>query len=96
MRFFKGRHQTVEMSEDMSMDVDLEFVSPTPLAKVKQAKPATEKNAHLKGRKRFNADLDDMKAECIGGIVQHGFKVKSRFKGGESYIGSTMSLTFSQ
>lgn len=69
------------MSEDMSMDVDdLEFLYSTPLTKVKPARPVTEKNAHLKGRKRFNADLDDLKEECISGIVQHGYKVKSRFK----------------
>lgn len=93
MRFFEGHPKTIEMSEDMSMNIDPEFVYPTPLAKVK---PATEKNAHLKGRKRFNADLHDMKEECTGGIVQHGFRIKSRFKGGRSNIGSTICLTFSQ
>lgn len=70
------------MSEDMSMDVDPEFVYSTPMAKMKHAKPVIEKNAHLKGRKRFNADLDDMKEGCIGSIAQNGFKVKSRFKRG--------------
>lgn len=69
-----GHPKTIEMSEDMSMNIDPEFVYPTPLAKVK---PATEKNAHLKGRKRFNADLHDMKEECTGGIVQHGFRIKN-------------------
>ena len=67
------------MYEDMSMDVDPEFVYSTPCAKGKQARPTTEKNAHLKGRKRFNADLGDMKEECVSGIAQHGYKVKSRF-----------------
>jgi ubiquitin-conjugating enzyme E2 Q len=76
MRFFKGHQKTAEMNEDMSMDVDPEFVSPSPVTRVKPVHQDTEKNAHLKGRKRFNADLDDLKGECI---VQHGFKVKSRF-----------------
>jgi len=78
------------MSEDISMDVDIEFVYPTLVAEVK---PPTEKNAHLKGRKRFNADLDDMKEESVGGIIQHGFKVKSRFRGAGSGTGSTVKLT---
>jgi hypothetical protein len=79
----QDHRETVEMSEDMSMDVDHEFVYPSPVAKVK---PLADKNNHLKGRKRFNADLDDMKEECTSGIVQHGFKVKSRFKAGGSDI----------
>ncbi|KAK7060763.1 hypothetical protein VNI00_000495 [Paramarasmius palmivorus] len=32
------------------------------------------KNGHLKGRKRFNADLEDMKEACKKGFVAHGFK----------------------
>jgi ubiquitin-conjugating enzyme E2 Q len=79
MRFFKDHRKTVGMSEDMSMDVDPEFVYPSPVAKEKPL-VVTDKNNHLKGRRRFNADLDDMKEECTNGFVQHGFKVKSRSK----------------
>jgi hypothetical protein len=38
-------------------------------------KPPPEKNAHLKGHRRFNADLKDLKEECARGISQHGSKV---------------------
>lgn len=79
MHFIKDHRKAIEMHEDMSMDVDPEFVYPIPFPKVNSGKLVAEKNAHLKGRKRFNADLDDMKEECIGGIIQHGFNVKSRF-----------------
>jgi len=95
---FEDHRRTVEMSKDMSMDVDPEFVYSTPPTKVKLARPATEKNAHLKGRKRFNADLDDIKEESISGIAQHGYKVKSRFnfQRRRICIGSTIILTLSE
>lgn len=35
------------------------------------------KNAHLKGRKRFNADLADMKDACKGIFQVDGLRVKS-------------------
>ncbi|TFK19866.1 hypothetical protein FA15DRAFT_626277 [Coprinopsis marcescibilis] len=35
------------------------------------------KNAHLKGRRRFNADLEDMKELCSGGYEVHGVLLKA-------------------
>lgn len=37
----------------------------------------SNKNAHLKGRRRYNADLDDMKAECSTGLQLNGYTIKS-------------------
>ena len=36
------------------------------------------KNAHLKGRRRFNADLLDIQTACNGGLVSNGLKLKSK------------------
>ncbi|KAF8641742.1 hypothetical protein AX16_009819 [Volvariella volvacea WC 439] len=41
-----------------------------------------EKNAHLKGRKRFNADFGDMKAECGKGVSFQDLQV-TRFRAGD-------------
>jgi hypothetical protein len=41
--------------------------------------PTINKNAHLKGRKRFNADLADMKEACKGIFQVDGLRVKSEF-----------------
>ncbi|KIK53259.1 hypothetical protein GYMLUDRAFT_49424 [Collybiopsis luxurians FD-317 M1] len=35
------------------------------------------KNANLKGRRRFNADLEDLKAACAQGFVAHALVLKS-------------------
>jgi len=40
-----------------------------------------DKNANLKGRKRFNADLADIQAACKDGLEFSGLKVKSESKG---------------
>jgi len=70
----KENRRTHKMrEEDMSMDLDPEFVYTPP-----QVKPPQEKNAHLKGRKRFNADLEDLKGECATGMALHGFVAKSK------------------
>lgn len=36
------------------------------------------KNANLKGRRRFNADLLDIQGACNAGLVFGGLKLKSR------------------
>jgi len=35
-----------------------------------------EKNAHLKGRRRFTADLSNIQEACAGGLVVSGLMVK--------------------
>lgn len=70
------------MSDD-DMDVDVEILYPNTsgsgkLSSCAKTKPNLEKNAHLKGRRRFNADLEDMKAEYSEGHVIYGHVVKSR------------------
>ncbi|KAG6813798.1 hypothetical protein H0H92_007210 [Tricholoma furcatifolium] len=43
----------------------------------------SDKNNHLKGRRRFNADLADIEAKCsTGNIVEQGFRIQS-LKAGE-------------
>lgn len=47
-----------------------------------QTSPAADlagRNANLKGRRRFNADFDDLKKACTQGFVAHGL-VLSRTK----------------
>jgi hypothetical protein len=36
----------------------------------------TNKNAHLKGRKRFSADLEDMKTSSTQGFIIHGLSIQ--------------------
>lgn len=36
------------------------------------------KNAHLRGRKRFNADLADIREACSAGLVLSGLRIKSQ------------------
>ncbi|TFK43105.1 hypothetical protein BDQ12DRAFT_165045 [Crucibulum laeve] len=65
---------------DDSMDVDLDVTVYTVQKPVVASKSAydPQKNAHLKGRRRFTADLDDIKAECKDGLMFHGLRVKIR------------------
>jgi hypothetical protein len=51
-----------------AMDVD----DPEP----SKSAPSPMKNVHLKGRKRFNADLADMKEECKATFKVAGLTVK--------------------
>ncbi|RDB28698.1 hypothetical protein Hypma_015532 [Hypsizygus marmoreus] len=42
----------------------------------------TEKNAHLKGRRRYNADLEDLKEEYRDGLGYQGYRIK-KFRVGD-------------
>ncbi|KAF9266711.1 hypothetical protein L218DRAFT_895759 [Marasmius fiardii PR-910] len=52
------------------------------------------KNNHLKGRKRFKADMEDMKEACNTGFTAHGLKL-TKFRSGdedgsfEAYVSTT-------
>jgi ubiquitin-conjugating enzyme E2 Q len=35
-----------------------------------------KRNSHLRGRKRFSADLSDIQEACASGLVMHGLKLK--------------------
>lgn len=66
-----------------SMDVDVDLYAPNQrVSRAPDLQPrATQsnqgKNVHLKGRRRFVADLEDMKDECKGGFETHGLRVTS-------------------
>jgi len=61
------------------MDVDPEYIHPVQAIHTPKVRDSynSNKNAHLKGRKRFTADLADMKEACGAGLVLHGLKLKS-------------------
>ena len=68
------------ISDDISMDLDPDIKHPS-LIQVSPAgtlRGCSEKNAHLKGRRRYKADLDDLKEECKAGFMYRGLFVKSR------------------
>ena len=46
---------------------------------MKKAPYDPDKNAHLKGRRRFTADLSDIQEACAGGFVVTGLMLKSTF-----------------
>jgi hypothetical protein len=60
---------------DYSMDVDDfdDFDEPSPA-------PIPGPNIPLKGRKRFLADLEEMRKTCVIGFGFHGFDLRSTFK----------------
>lgn len=60
---------------DYEMDVDdfQDFDKPAPA-------PTAAPSVVLKGRKRFVADLEDMKKTCVIGFSFRGFDLRSRFK----------------
>ncbi|KAG6857552.1 hypothetical protein H0H87_000151 [Tephrocybe sp. NHM501043] len=66
--------------------------------------PTTNKNAHLKARRRFKADLNDIEQECSSGnIVEQGFIIRKLQAGDDegaievtvSGLGQPSMLTFS-
>jgi hypothetical protein len=62
------------IDEDYSMDVDdfEDFDEPSPV-------PISGPTVPLKGRKRFMADLEEMKKTCVIGFGLHGFELRSKF-----------------
>jgi len=73
------------ISDDIPMDVDdLDILKHPSLVQGPSVSPTgtlrgcPEKNAHLKGRRRYKADLDDLKEECKAGFMSQGLLVKSR------------------
>jgi ubiquitin-conjugating enzyme E2 Q len=65
-------------SDKVSMDIDSHEAT---------AKTRVDKNTHLKGRRRFKADLDDMIEETKVGFGYFGFMVKStRLQMSSSFI----------
>jgi ubiquitin-conjugating enzyme E2 Q len=75
----EGSQHNVAIRGDR-MDVDPEYIHPVqaihPSKKVRDSYDPN-KNVHLKGRKRFTADLSDIKEACGAGLVLHGLKLKS-------------------
>ena len=64
------------MKADTSfIDEDVIMEDSTSVAKMAPYNP--DKNAHLKGRRRFTADLSDIREACAGGLVVGGLVLKS-------------------
>ena len=61
------------------MDVDPEYIHPLQATHTPKVRNLYDpnRNAHLKGRKRFTADLADTKEACGAGLLLHGLKLKS-------------------
>lgn len=78
---FEGHRNTNTSENDDVMDVDIEVMYPNP-NDIRQQTSVNEvdlnKNAHLKGRRRFMADLEDLKGEKNTGLVRLGFRAESR------------------
>jgi len=68
------------MYEEDSMDVDdfEDFDEPSPA-------PIPGPSVPPKGRKRFLADLEEMKKFCVIGFGFHGFDLRSTFKSSQYY-----------
>jgi hypothetical protein len=64
------------IEEEYSMDADdfEDFEEPSPA-------PIPGPNVPLKGRKRFLADLEEMKKMCAIGFGSHGLDLSSKCKG---------------
>lgn len=66
----------------MTIDVDLNTVFSIQSdsdSRPNMVKAKADKNVHLKGRRRYNADLNDIEEECSDGFVQQGYIIKSRW-----------------
>ena len=75
---FKANAQSTKQSmsdDDYSMDVDdfEDFDEPSP-------PPMPGPSVPLKGRKRFLADLEEMRKTCVIGFSFHGFDLRSKFQ----------------
>lgn len=60
------------------MDVDPEYIHLVQAIDTPKVRDSYDpnRNAHLKGRKRFTADLADTKEACGAGLLLHGLKLK--------------------
>jgi hypothetical protein len=71
-------------TDDMkSIDDDVVMEDSTSPAKKVLYDP--EKNAHLKGRRRFTADLSNIQEACAGGLVVNGLMLKRTFSSSSAF-----------
>lgn len=76
--YSEGSQHNVAIRGDR-MDVDPEYIHPVQTIHTPKVRDSYDpnRNTHLKGRKRFTADLVDMKEACSAGLLLHGLKLKS-------------------
>ena len=80
-----AHHNTILSDDEPTMDIYPEYAFPIENGSSSQPRKApkvpplnnTTKNAHLKGRKRFTADLADMQEACKGDFAVCGYRVDS-------------------
>jgi len=66
-------------SKDDTRFIDEDVIMEDSTSMTKKAPYDPDKNAHLKGRRRFTADLSDIQEACTGGLVVSGLVLKSTF-----------------
>ncbi|KAF8078632.1 hypothetical protein FPV67DRAFT_1604087 [Lyophyllum atratum] len=79
------------MSNEMVVDGDATHQLHSPYGLQHWLKSMSDKNAHLKGRRRYQADLIDMERECAAGVIaENGYRIKKLRAGDDE---GTINLT---